>query len=76
MVKVDKPYRKQTTEKYLKSVKDNGSPCSDLQFNVKADIERDKRVRPVKVFEGYKPPTKVKKSNKTNKSKMNECKCK
>ena len=62
MVKVDKPYRKQTTVKYLKSVKDNGSPCSDLQFNVKADIERDKRVRPVKVFEGYKPP---KKSNKT-----------
>ena len=49
-------------KKILKPVEDNSTPCSDLQFQVKKDVENDKKVRPSTIFEGYKKPKKLKKS--------------
>ena len=48
-------------KKILKPVEDNSTPCSDLQFQVKKDVENDKKVKPSKIFEGYKKPKKSKK---------------
>ena len=37
------------------------SAIDHIQFQVRTDVEKDKKVRPVKVFKDYNPPKKVKK---------------
>ena len=52
---------KNIIKKELKPVFDNSTPCSDLQFQVKKDVDNDKKVRPATIFQGYKKPKKIKK---------------
>ena len=53
--KVPKQYRE---KKLLKTAENHGKCDSELQFNVKKDVENDKKTRPQKIFKGYKKPTK------------------
>ena len=40
--------------KINKPVENNGMPDAPLQFNVKKDVEEDKKIKPKEVFDGYK----------------------
>tara|TARA_R110000803_G_scaffold34301_3_gene74963 strand:- start:3649 stop:3882 length:234 start_codon:yes stop_codon:yes gene_type:complete len=37
------------------------SSIDHLQFKIRSDVEKDKKVRPIKVFQNYNPPKKDKK---------------
>jgi hypothetical protein len=47
-------------KKLLKPVVENNKPDSIMQFNVRTDVENDKKVRPKKIFQNYVPPVKKK----------------
>mgnify|MGYP003133129354 CR=1 FL=1 len=53
--KVPKQY---SEKKLLKTAENQGKCDSELQFNVKGDIKRDKRANPKKIFKDYKKPNK------------------
>jgi hypothetical protein len=55
--KLPKQYRE---KKLIKPVFDpyGNNQNNHLQFRVKTDIENDKKIKPAKVFDGYKPPKK------------------
>ena len=44
--------------KIMKPVENNGTPEAPLQFQVKKDVEEDKKVKPKEVFDGYKQTAK------------------
>tara|TARA_R110000737_G_scaffold158072_1_gene186435 strand:- start:655 stop:822 length:168 start_codon:yes stop_codon:yes gene_type:complete len=48
-------------KKIMKPVYNNGNSDSPLQFLVKADIDKMKKVKPKDVFDGYKDIKKKKK---------------
>lgn len=52
---------KQYSEKnLLKPMVQNNEPDSIMQFNVRTDLDKDKKVRPKKIFQDYVPPNKKK----------------
>ena len=53
----DKPSLKEGRSK-RKPIDDLG-PHADLQYHVNKELKADKKVRPAKVFQNYKPPTKL-----------------
>ena len=61
--KKPKQYREKNL---LKPMVQNNEPDSIMQFNVRTDLEKDKKVRPKKIFQNYTPPKgiKTKKSTK------------
>ena len=40
--------------KTMKPSADNNTPMAELQFQVKKDVESEKRINPKKVFQNYK----------------------
>ena len=61
-LKTDKRQKlpKQYTEKKVLKTPDNQGKCdSDLQFDLKGDIKKDKRAQPKKIFKDYKKPNKI-----------------
>jgi len=63
--KFPKQYRE---KKLIKPVADpygnNSNAIEHFQFKVRTDVEKDKKIRPAKVFQNYVPPTNVSKKKK------------
>ena len=51
----------------IKPVADQSGLKGELQFKVKPSIEKEKKIKPVKVFENYTPPKKNKYTKSKNK---------
>lgn len=52
-------------KKLIKPIEDpyGHSQNNHLQFKVRVDVENDKKIKPAKVFDGYKPPKKKSKNS-------------
>jgi len=51
----------------IKPVADQSGLKGELQYNIKVALEKDKKIKPVKVFENYTPPIKNKYTKSKNK---------